>query len=119
MSPVNRLPPEIISYIARCALGDCDVDARPIFPLTHVCRYWRDSIISMPENWSLISDERRDLAALSLERAKAAPLIVRLNPSKLETDPGFLDLLLPHIQNTISLFVADFLAIDELVRALP
>jgi len=71
----------------------------------------------MPENWSLISDERKDLAALSLERAKAAPLTVRLNLSKLKTDPRFLDLLLPHIQNTISLFVADF--IDELVRALP
>jgi len=70
----------------------------------------------MPENWSLISDERRDLAALSPKRAKAAPLTFRLNLPKLKTDPRF---LLPHIQNTASLFVVNFLTIDELVRALP
>src|SRR5882762_10368238 len=78
LRPVNRLPPEIISYIARNVLGNSAVDTASIIPLTHVCRYWRDSIISMPENWALISSDWRKLAELSLERAKAAPLSVRL-----------------------------------------
>ena len=93
LSPVNRLPPEIISYIARYALGDDDVDARSIVPLTRVYRYWRDSIMSTPNNWTLISNRWKNLAAVSLERAKAAPLTVDFD---LKRDPRFLDLLLPH-----------------------
>jgi len=64
--PANRLPPEIISSTARCIL-----DTRSIFSLTHVYRYWRDSIISSSDSWTLIFSEWKDLAALSLERAKA------------------------------------------------
>ena len=111
---VNRLPPEIISSIARCVL-----DTRSIISLTHVCRYWRDSIISSPDNWTLIFSERRHLAALSLERAKAAPLTIHLNVDKLNRDPGFLDLLLPHAQNIIFLSVTSFLTIEELTKTLP
>ena len=114
MLPVNRLPPEIISSIARCVL-----DTRTIVSLTHVCRYWRDSIISSPDNWTLIFNERKNLAALSLERAKAAPLTIHLNVYKLNREPGFINLLLPHAQNIRSLSVTSFLTIEELTQALP
>lgn len=116
---VNRLPPEIISYIARLCFRDDDADARPIVPLTHVCRYWRDSIVSTPSDWTLIFNGRRHLAALSLERAKAAPLTIRLNMNKLKGDPGFLDLLLPYLKNATSLSVTSFFTTQELTRALP
>ena len=56
--PVNRLPPEILSRIAQCSLNAA-VDARPIVPLTHVCRYWRDSITSDPANWTLYPTSTR------------------------------------------------------------
>lgn len=118
-SLVNKLPPEIVSYIARFAFLDDDVDTRSIVPFTHVCRYWRDSIISTPENWTLISTKRRNLAALSLARAKAAPLTFRLNLQILKSDPGFLDLLLPRTQNTTSLSVIGFSTVEELTQALP
>jgi len=120
--PINRLPPEIISYIARCALEDDAIDARLIVPLTHVCRYWRNSITSTPENWALISSEWKGLAALSLERAKAAPLTIELKVDALTNDPklvGFVDLLLLHIQNTTSLSVGALNSIEELAQALP
>ena len=122
LAPANGLPPEIISHIGRYVLGDDAIDTRAIVPLTHVCRYWRDSIASTPDNWTLVSNERlEDLAALSLERSKAAPLTIRLNLYKLELTkhPRFRELLLSHIQDTTSLFVFGFYAIKELTRALP
>jgi len=41
-----------------------------------------------------------DLATLSLERAKAAPLAIHLEPYRLNGDRGFLDGLFPYHQNT-------------------
>ena len=69
----------------------------------------------MPDNWTLISSEWMDLTALSLERAKAAPLTICLD---LNEDPGFLDLLLPHHQSIRSLWVTPT-TFEELTRALP
>ena len=121
LAPVNRLPPEIISHISRCVLGGDAIDTRSIVPLTHVCRYWRDSIISTPDNWTPISNEREGLAALSLERAKAAPLTINLDLYKLELTkhPQFRKLLLSNIQDTRSLSVFGFYTIGELTRGLP
>ena len=117
LRPINRLPPEIVSYIARSVFEDNDIDTRSIVPLTHVCRYWRDSIISMPENWTLISNKRRKLAELSLARAKAAPLTITLN--LLESNQGLLDLLPPYIPNVASLTCDGFYTIEDLIQALP
>ena len=122
LAPVNRLPPEIISHIGRCILDDDAINTRSIVPLTHVCRYWRDSIISTPDNWTLVSNQRlEDLAALSLERSKAAPLTIRLHLNKLEwtKHPRFHKLLLSHIQDIMSLSVFGSYTVGELTRALP
>jgi len=110
MQPVNMLPPEILSQIARHVPDEDEDDARSIIPLTHVCRYWRGSIISTPENWTLISSRSRRLAVLSLERAKAAPLKLTIFR---DDEPHWLpDLLAPHIQNTEALSVGRPSAID-------
>ena len=53
--------------------GDFDEDMRAIIPLTRVCRYPHGYMISIPENWTMISSHRRNLVVLSLERAKALP----------------------------------------------
>lgn len=119
--PVNRLPPEVISHIVRCVLGDHTIDTTSVVPLTHVCQYWRNSVVSTPDNWTPISSEREDLAALSLERAKAAPLTVHLDLSRPESkiDSSFLKLLQPHTQKIRSLFIPGIFASKELVRVLP
>ena len=117
MRPVNRLPPEIISYIARSALQiGGGFDTTPIIPLTHVCKYWRNSIVSAPENWTRISNCRRELAELSLERTKAAPLNVFIIFGYGEE---FFDMLLPHAYKVVTLDCSHFTAIEELTQALP
>jgi hypothetical protein len=111
--PVNRLPPEILSYIARDIPNDRDEDASSIVPLTHVCRYWRESIISNPENWTSISSRSsRGLAAMSLKRAKSAPLEINLSTTLARGGPQFSDLLIPHIKNTKTLRVNHLSAIE-------
>ncbi|KAF9784677.1 hypothetical protein BJ322DRAFT_1109383 [Thelephora terrestris] len=115
--PVYRLPPELISYIAQRVLGEDDVDARSIVPLTHVCRFWRDSIVSTSEIWALISNERMKFAELSLERAKAVPLTVHLNLDRLRGKRGTLDLLLPRVEKIVSFNCISSKA-EELTRLL-
>ena len=113
---MNRLPPEIISFIAQWVLRIDWIRPGPIIPLTHVCKYWRNSIISAPENWTRISNCRTKLAELSLERAKAAPLEVSITF-------GFgnrsFDLLLPHAHKVVSLECDGLTAMEELAQALP
>jgi len=115
LQPVNRLPSEIFSCITRCLLHkDHALDARSIIPLTHVCRYWRESITSVPANWTLISNSNKELTALSLERAKAAPLEVCLNTER--GDLGFFHPPAPYAQNIGTLQVAGCAAIIEKLR---
>lgn len=116
LPPVNRLPPEIISCIARCVLEDGGVDATSVVPLTHVCRHWRNCIVSTPGIWALIYSERAKLAELSLKRAKAAPLTIRLDLGGLTRK--FLDILLPHFQNTVSFTCINLSNIGDLTRLL-
>ena len=117
LRPVNRLPPEILSRIARFMDRDA-TDARPMIPLTHVCRYLRESIVSTPGNWTLISSGRVRLSKLSLERCRAAPLKLQLSIPQLEKNPRFTALIAPYIQNTESLDICSISTIRELAQAL-
>ena len=99
--------------------GNIAKDTRSMIPLTHVCRYWRESIISTPENWTSISSRSMDLAALSLQRAKEVPLEISLDGVQIGKSPGFPDLLTSHIKNTESLQFKLSSSIQELAQALP
>ena len=90
-----------------------------MIPSTHICRYWRASIISTPENWALISSRNENLAVLSLQRAKAAPLNIHLDMTQTRKIPGFSDLLASHIHNTETLHVCFYPAIQKLTRIFP
>jgi hypothetical protein len=118
LRPINRLPPEIIPYIARRVLEGDDVDVRSIVPLTHVCQYWRNSIVSTPGNWSLISSNRRKLAELSLGRVKAVPLTIHLDLDRLKREPRVLSLLVPQLENIQHLLSSGFYTIEELTQPL-
>ena len=120
MQPMNKLPQELLSHIARyLLLGENIIDARPIIPLTHVCRYWRESIISTPGNWTLISNGRSELTALSLERAKASRLDVNINMSPFRAGPPSFGPMIPYLGNIDTLHVHDLPGVEELTRALP
>ena len=93
------------------------MDTKSIIPLTHVCRYWRKSIASVPANWTLISNFNKNLMALSLERAKATSLIVHLDMDKGEA--GFFDVLAPYVQNIDTLHAEGYTTIEKFRQALP
>ena len=118
MQPVNRLPPEILSRIA-WFVNQFAIDSKFIIPLTHVCRYWRESIVSTPGNWTSISSKRVSLAKLSLERCQAASLELWLNMDEVRRNPGFTALIMPSTQNVEALGVHRFSTVGELVQALP
>ena len=86
-----------------------------IIPLTHVCRYWRESIVSTPQNWKTISNFQRNLLEVSLERAKSALLEIHLDMDGIREDPQFFDLLVPHFQNTEILLVTELSTIEDLL----
>ena len=117
LQPVNKLPPEIIPHIARHILQG-DTDTYNIIPLTHVCRYWRQSIISAPENWTLISSYQMGLMALTLKRSGAAPLQLRLRNSA-PIIQNFCDLITPHIQNTEILKFLELTTLEDFTQVLP
>lgn len=119
LQPVNRLPPETLSHIVQHVPHEKARDTRSIIPLTHVCRYWRRSIVSTPGNWTFISSRNKDVAALSLQRAKAAPLQINLDMDQVRKNPGFSDLIAPYIRNTETLHVCCLLTTKELMQTLP
>jgi hypothetical protein len=118
LQSVNRLPPEILSRIARHVPDADERDARSIIPITHVCRYWRKSIISTPENWTSIYSGSFGLAKLSLQRCKAAPLKLLLDTRKVKRNPRFSDLIKPYIQNTETLRLSHISTVEELEQTL-
>lgn len=115
---MNRLLPETLSRIARFMDKDA-IDTRSIIPLTHVCRYWRESIVSTPGNWSLVSSERIGLAELSLERCRAVPLELWLDMGQVGTNPGFSARITPHITNIGSLRINCISTTEELAQTFP
>ena len=119
LGPVNRLPREVISHIAWCRRDEDAIDGRPIIPLTHVCRYWRESIISTPKHWTAISSHSKNLMTLSLERSKAAPLHLRLEMGHVTPEPGFRDLITPYTRNVESLRFKDLTSIEDVTQTLP
>lgn len=97
MSPVNSLPPEMLTTVFACL---AEAGAPPVtetstsvaprasprewIPVTHVCRYWRDSALGFPFIWSPIIFEPQDTANESslpykcLQRSLGAPLDVQV-----------------------------------------
>ena len=68
-APVNRLPPEILSRVL--LYRDREQD---IVVATHVCQYWRSTLISTPSLWTFIQFQSAgdiDRAVAYLERSKA------------------------------------------------
>lgn len=114
---MDRLSQDILCRIARCALNKTTKDTKSILPLTQVCRHWRESIVSTPDIWALISSGNNSLAALSLERSRTALLKIYLN-LRVE-NREFIDLLLPRILDIGSLRIQGFSSPEELVMLLP
>ena len=85
-----------------------------------MCRYWRESITSAPENWTLISTDNIELAKLSLERAKAARVDVSIDMDLFgRAAPGFPGLVTPCSNSIDTLRVYNLLGWEGLNAAVP
>jgi len=116
---VNRLPPEVLSRIIRHVPHEHDTNAQVALVLTHVCRYWREFIISTPWEWALISSGSEGLAALSLKRAKAELLEICLDMRQVGKSPQYSDLINPYIQRAKILHFSGFETVEGLTKMFP
>ena len=81
-APISRLPSEIFLHIYELAYPSAT--HRSVFEaiaLTHVCRRWRDALLSCPIIWSDISISRNSklpLVEALLQRSRGVPLTVNV-----------------------------------------
>ena len=69
----HRLPPEMLVEVAFHFKSDTSLVAA-----THVCHFWRTTLISSPRLWSHLDFTDEERALVYLERSKSAPLSVSL-----------------------------------------
>ena len=80
--PISRLPSEV--FLRICELAYPRKTRRSVFDviaLTHVCRRWRDSLLSHPIIWSRIylrRDSPESLITTLLKRSRGVPLTVNI-----------------------------------------
>lgn len=107
-SPINRLPPEVLSRIFEHRGRERDLVAA-----THVCQYWRSTLISSPSLWTTFQlgsnhDVGRTLAYL--ERSKSATINIKITMNSLQ-ELEALHHLAPHIHRTSSFAIRGSLGV--------
>ncbi|KAJ7622596.1 hypothetical protein DFH06DRAFT_1482078 [Mycena polygramma] len=106
LSPVRRMPPELICAIFALTLAkdhkDDDFPAPPWY-LGHICRFWRDCALGYPHLWSSITIPSSPFSAgrvlpileTQLLRSTNAPLDVYWPDVESSIDFRLLELILP------------------------
>ena len=99
--PINQFPPEVLSLIAWHHFHPEDPDEE-LITLTHVCRSWREILISHASLWTSLDCTDVDKTRVYLERSKTSPLKIHLEHRWL--CDAFL-LTVPHLDRLGSLFL--------------
>ena len=110
------MPPEVLTS---CASFVSDTDPRPVVTLTHVCRYWRRSIVSNPRIWASIATGWKRLGPLCLERAGAVPLAVDITVPDIKNGEDFLESLIPQTSRIGRLRLSGYSTIETVADDLP
>ncbi|KAF5342421.1 hypothetical protein D9611_001246 [Ephemerocybe angulata] len=76
LSPINRLPAEILSSIFIQASFETRKESLSWIRLTHVCRHWRAVALECAALWSDLSFANLNFTEVMLSRSKNAPLAV-------------------------------------------
>ena len=77
LSPINRVPPEVLTLIPDFWDGDSREEA--VITLTHVCRTWREMFTSRSSLWTNFDCEDVEKTRVYLERSKSSPIKVGLD----------------------------------------
>lgn len=86
LSPVCRLPPEILCMIFHLCINDTRRNVMGLATIhwyffTHVCSLWRRIAIHNPALWNFITFDQPRWAQEMLRRSQMLPLTVHLTPS--------------------------------------
>jgi hypothetical protein len=82
LSLINKLPPETIITVSEFVAEPRTRESMfEIVKMTHICQYWRSTLISCPHLWSsiFVKNDRKDFVAACLERSRELPLTVCLD----------------------------------------
>ena len=75
LCPINTLPPEVLSVIPTYWPADSQ---RDLIRATHVCRYWRTTLIASPSLWNVVKSGNEALARCILHRSRQFPLSLEI-----------------------------------------
>lgn len=73
-APINRIPPEVLSFIPDYWDNDEDDPDQDLIMLTHVCRGLTDIFISRSFLWSYLDFASVDKTCTYIQRSKSSPL---------------------------------------------
>jgi len=82
LSPTSKLPPETLATISKFIVEPRTLESMfEIMKMTHVCQYWRSTLISYPHLWLVVFVQKhhKDLIVACLERSRGVPLAVCLD----------------------------------------
>ena len=74
---VNRIPPEVLSFISDYYMDMCYMD-QALISLTHVCRGWRETFISRSSLWAHLDLTSVDKTQTYIRSSKSSPLRVHV-----------------------------------------
>ena len=103
-APIGRIPPEVLSLIPDYyGEEDGDDTDEDLIASTHVCRGWRDVLISRPSLWTKLDFKNVDKTHNYIQRSQSFPLQLRLEDDDV-IDEAF-PLIIPHLGRVGSLTV--------------
>ena len=114
LAPVNRIPPEVFSLIPNHY--DAHPTDRDLIRSTHVCRSWRETLISRSSLWTHLDFTNVDKTRALIRRSKSSPLDIHVGDQgrKKYLDHA-LSLVFPHIPRLRSLVISA-IAIPDILR---
>jgi hypothetical protein len=75
LSPINRLPPEVLSIIPTFWPAHSQGD---LIRATHVCRYWRTALIASPNLWNVVKSGHEARTRAFIHRSQSYPLSIEI-----------------------------------------
>lgn len=103
LRPIHRLHPDIIVEVSKhLDPRACSNGYGPLLHASHICRSWRDALVSQPSLWSFINGSRPGLIPCFLDRSKPAHLDAYIVSRRVEEVIAYIN---PHIDRLRSMHI--------------